>query len=207
ARRRRRPRRDLLHRDVPAARRAVRRHRRRPLHRPPRAARRRLADRRARGGDRVGVRRRGRRLPLQLRDERRRLLGPLGPLLPAAARGDRRVSKLFAFVARPPGVAAHEFWARWERRLAAIEAERRVVNEAIAGASVPGLASSPFDGAIELWGAGDRAELDAAVAELSAPGAIVLRAQESVQFDRGFGAVKFIGLSRRSERFASREEW
>jgi len=117
------------------------------------------------------------------------------------------VSKLFAFVARPPGVAAHEFWARWERRLAAIEAERRVVNEAIAGASVPGLASSPFDGAIELWGAGDRAELDAAVAELSAPGAIVLRAQESVQFDRGFGAVKFIGLSRRSERFASREEW
>ena len=28
-----------------------------------------------------------------------------------------------------------------------------------------------------------------------------------MQFDRGFGAVKFIGLSRRSARFATREDW
>ena len=129
--------------------------------------------------------------------------------------------KLFAFVERRAKLEPEPFWSSWDaelRGLAEASGVRRcVVNRTLPDARVPGLAVSRFDGAIELWledadgPAGDRAwreRLDAAIARLTAPdGAIVVAAEESVQFDRGFGAVKFIGLSRRAERFASQEEW
>ena len=134
------------------------------------------------------------------------------------------MSKLFVFAQRHAELEPQAFWAGWEaelRELAGASGVRRaVINRSIPDAQVPGLAVSRFEGAIELWfegaaalaaTAGDRAwrdSLDAAIARLTAPdGAIVLAAEESVQFDRGFGTVKFIGLSRRAERFASQEEW
>jgi hypothetical protein len=131
------------------------------------------------------------------------------------------MSKLFAFVVRRAELEPEAFWVGWDaelRELTETSAVRRcVVNRSIPDARVPGLGVSHFDGAIELWFeggdglAGDRAwreRLDAAIARLTAPnGAIVLAAEESVQFDRGFGAVKFIGLSRRAERFTTQKEW
>jgi hypothetical protein len=132
------------------------------------------------------------------------------------------VNKLFVFAHRRPELEPAAFWAAWEEQLAGplAGAQRAVANRAIPGAHVPGLELSPFDGAIELWldgaaklaatagDAGWRARLEDAAAALCGPGGtVVLCAQESPQFDRGFGAVKFIGLSRRAARFATREDW
>ena len=99
---------------------------------------------------------------------------------------------------------------------------RAVENRALAAAAVPAFALSAFEGVYELWFDAP-AELDAVLADerwaaaidglasgpaAPSPGTIVLAAEESVQFDRGTaGAVKFMALSRRSDRFVSREEW
>jgi hypothetical protein len=124
------------------------------------------------------------------------------------------VIKLFEFVRRAPGLSQDEFRAAWidHGGNTARRALRYVQNHAIPGAAVPGLTLSDFDCADELWFA-DVEELTAAPperagADLVDPAATIrLVAEESIQFDRGFGKVKFIGLSRRSAEFATREDW
>jgi hypothetical protein len=136
------------------------------------------------------------------------------------------VIKLFAFVKRRQGLthkAFREQWAEFGPRLLEVPeltgtVRRYVQNRAIQGAAVPELTFSDFDGAGELWfetlgeleramgSPGYRAAFQSA--GFLEPGATILLAtEEAVLFDRGFGSVKFIGLSRRSARFATREEW
>jgi len=138
------------------------------------------------------------------------------------------VIKLFVFLKRSAALSHHEFcnrWAEFGRRVLELPeldatVRRLVQNRAIQGASVPELTFSDFDGVGELWfdslgdleaaigSAAYRAALESAAAELfDRERLILLAAEESVQFDRGFGAVKFIGLSRRSSGFATREDW
>jgi hypothetical protein len=135
--------------------------------------------------------------------------------------------KLFAFLKRREGLTHEEFRRAWEAygiRAAAVPgfaatARRYVQNRAIQGARVPELTFSDYDGVGELWVdslADLRSTLEApghqellAVSDtfLDPARTIVLVAEESVQFDRGFGAVKFIGLSRRAASFTTREDW
>ena len=144
ARRRRRARRDVLHRDVPTPR------RRRSS--TSRAAATSTGSSAAGEGWRIVAREAviewacaadGRRVALQLRNERRRRLGPLGPLLPAPAR-DRRMSKLFVFARRRADLEPQAFWAGWEAALRELAAApgvgRALVNRSIPDAQVPGLA-------------------------------------------------------------------
>ena len=137
--------------------------------------------------------------------------------------------KLFVFLRRRPELTPEGFWEAWQSDHALASAESReltrrvrryVQNRAIPGAAIPELTLSDFDGVDELW-FDTLADLTAALEEpatrerraasaaaLTAPGgAIALVAEESVQFDRGFGAVKFIGLSHRAAGFATREDW
>ena len=137
--------------------------------------------------------------------------------------------KLFMFLRRAPGLTREEFWERWHGEHAPLIAEaptvahrvrRYVQNRAIAEAAIPQLVLSDFDGVDELsfdtlddlnatiGEPRDRDRLAASVARLTAPeGTVALVTEESVQFDRGFGAVKLIGLSRRAARFETREDW
>jgi hypothetical protein len=138
------------------------------------------------------------------------------------------VIKLFTFLQRGPELAHGEFRDRWsdfgERLLEVPElaalVRRYVQNRAIQGAAVPELTLSGFDGAGELW-FDSLHDLESAVrlpayraaiasdeARFADPGCTIrLAAEESPQFDRGFGEVKFIGLSKRSAEFATREDW
>jgi hypothetical protein len=134
------------------------------------------------------------------------------------------VTKLFVFLRRRDGLAPDEFHDAWagharaslEASELAARVRRWVQNRALPAAGVPELAFSDFDGVDELW-FDDLAALERALAApgyrpappgLADPGrAIVLAADESVQFDRGFGRVKFIGLSARAARFATRADW
>jgi len=137
--------------------------------------------------------------------------------------------KLFTFLERKPGLTHEEFADYWSTvhgpLVAATPAfgrhvRRYVQNHAITDAAVPELTLSAFDGAGELWfdSVGDleatlgdadhHAALDASAERFVDQGSLIrLVAQESVQWDRGFGRVKFIGLSRRAAAFATREEW
>ncbi|HVW18720.1 MAG TPA: EthD domain-containing protein, partial [Solirubrobacteraceae bacterium] len=91
-------------------------------------------------------------------------------------------------------------------------ARRAVACEAIAGAAVPGMELSELRQVWQLW-FDELGDAEAALADerwrtaLVAGDALALVAREAVQFDRGDGAVKFMALSARSERFATREEW
>jgi hypothetical protein len=136
--------------------------------------------------------------------------------------------KLFAFLKRKPGLTHEEFCRDWERfalrvldvpELAAT-VRRHVQNRALPGAKVPELTLSDFDGAGEFWfdslddlesalrAPGYRALIDSGLGSFVDPASVILlAAQESVQFDRGFGKVKFIGLSRRAASFETREDW
>jgi hypothetical protein len=137
--------------------------------------------------------------------------------------------KLFVFAERRPELAPGEFWTAWRSAFAGLlerdprrSVRRAVENRTIAAPAVSGFEAPTFDGVFEL-SFDDLGELEAVLAGergaatiaglASGPAApssraIVLAAQESVQFDRGTtGAVKFMALSRRSARFASREEW
>jgi hypothetical protein len=138
------------------------------------------------------------------------------------------VIKLFSFLQRRPELTHEEFRDMWsafgERLLDVPELDtlvrRYVQNRAIQGAAVPELTLSGFDGAGELW-FDSLDDLEAAVrlpgyrAAIASDGArfadpvraIRLAAEESPQFDRGFGEVKFIGLSKRSAEFTTREDW
>jgi len=138
------------------------------------------------------------------------------------------VIKLFAFLRRAPGLTFEEFRGRWQETdapvaCAGLDLERHVSryvrNLAIPGAAVPELTLSDFDGVDELWfesldalaaGAGGplaRAPLAPGAERFVDTGSAVrLVAEESMQFDRGFGSVKFIGLSRRHPRF-THDEW
>jgi uncharacterized protein (TIGR02118 family) len=137
--------------------------------------------------------------------------------------------KLFTFLSRKPGLTHEEFCDYWRTAhgplVAATSAfgrhvRRYVQSHAIGGAAVPELTLSAFDGAGELWfdsaddlaatltDADHRAALDASAERFVDPASVIrLVAEESVQWDRGFGRVKFIGLSRRAAAFATREEW
>ena len=96
---------------------------------------------------------------------------------------------------------------------------RYVQNHAIPDPGISGFPPANFDGVAELWF--DTA--DDLVAALRDPSyqdsvassvdrfadrdsTILVAAEESVQFDRGFGEVKFIGLSKRPADF-THDEW
>jgi hypothetical protein len=133
--------------------------------------------------------------------------------------------KLFVFVRRRTGIDDDRFWGEWRGILSQMSADgsviargRLVENRAIAGARVPELTLSHYDGTYELWlsdpdlvtAALKDWDTAASVCEttVSVPGStILLAAEESPQFDRGAGAVKFMGLSRRAATFPTREDW
>jgi uncharacterized protein (TIGR02118 family) len=138
------------------------------------------------------------------------------------------VIKLFVFLKRQPELTHDEFSTYWEETYAPLvtsvpefagKVRCYVQNHALLDAAVPGLALSDFDGAAELW----FDSLDDLTAVLEAPGyrelilpgaeqftdpsgAIRVVAEEAVQFDRGFGKVKFMGLSRRHPSM-THDEW
>jgi hypothetical protein len=128
--------------------------------------------------------------------------------------------KLFDLVKRPPGATRAAFLDAWRnehgarvQEALAGRARRYVQNHQIDGAAVPELVVSGYDVADELWfdsldaledAAGDYARV---VDRSDARDLIRLVCEESVQFDRGFGRMKFIGLSRRAAGFATRDEW
>jgi hypothetical protein len=135
------------------------------------------------------------------------------------------MNKVFVFVRRRPGVDDQRFWGEWRGTLVQLLGDgsiigqgRLVENRAIAGASVPELTLSHFDGTYELWLSDPElvtpalkdwnAVASAIETTVSAPGStILLAAEESLQFDRRTGAVKFMGLSRRAAAFVTREDW
>ncbi len=118
--------------------------------------------------------------------------------------------KLFEFLRRAPGLPQDEFREAWidhggHARRGGV---RYVQNHAIPGAAVPHLTLSDFDCADEHWFRSVKEVAAGADSDLVDPAATIrLVAEESVEFDRGFGKVKFIGLSRRAARFATREDW
>ncbi len=136
--------------------------------------------------------------------------------------------KLFDFLRRKPELTHEEFCAYWRDVHAPLvlgapgvagRVRRYVQNRAIPGAAIPELTLSDFDGVDELWfdslddlasaldAPRDRDPIEASVERFAdARSAIRLAAEEAVQFDRGFGSVKFIGLSRRHPEL-SHEEW
>ena len=136
--------------------------------------------------------------------------------------------KLFVFLKRKPELSDDEFWRYWFETHAPLmtgqpafqrHVKRYVVNRTLPGAAIPELTLSDLDGAGELWFerfddltamVGDPAftgPVGADVARFAeAARTILLVCEESVQFDRGFGAVKFIGLSRRHPSLGH-DEW
>jgi hypothetical protein len=137
------------------------------------------------------------------------------------------VIKLFAFLKRRDGLTQDEFRDAWRslhapRVLdsAAFSRVRRYVqNDAILEPGIEAFAVSAFDGVGELWfdSADDLAATlaDPSVGAVVEPSLdrftdraaqILVAAEESIQFDRGFGTVKFLGLSRRPAGF-THEEW
>ncbi len=138
------------------------------------------------------------------------------------------MTKLFVFLKRRPRLSPDEFFRYWHDVHAPLLLEdpdfaRRargyVLNVAIPGAQVPGLELSDFDGVAEVWfdgldellaavgSAGHRSAGRSSAERFVDPGrSLRLVAEDAVQFDRGFGRVKFIGLSRRHPAM-SHEEW
>ena len=135
--------------------------------------------------------------------------------------------KLFVFVRAAPGLAPEAFWRAWGAAFADLLATgpgrmagRAIENRAVTEAGPPELPLSQFDGAYELW-FDDLAPVEAVLADsrcreclekqavgVTEPAStLILVAQEAVVFDRGFGAVKFMGLSRRAATFTTREDW
>lgn len=137
------------------------------------------------------------------------------------------MTKLFVFLQAAAGIDPELFWRDWERVVTGLlasgpgrDARRVVENRAVTEPGPPGLTLSPFGGAYELW-FDEASQLESLLADgnwretlhgrpadvTGTERALVLAAVEAVQFDRGFGAVKFMGLSRRAPAFADREEW
>lgn len=127
--------------------------------------------------------------------------------------------KLFAFLKRKPELSHEAFCEYWQAVHAPLVlgaqplgryVRRYVQNHAIMDPAISGFPVAGFDGVAELW----LESVEDLTAVLESPsyrdviapsieriadraGTIVVAAEESVQFDRGFGDVKFIGLSRR----------
>lgn len=136
--------------------------------------------------------------------------------------------KLFVFVKRAPGLGDDELWSHWLNVHAPLvagsaaferHARRYVVNRALPGARIPGMTLSDLDGAAELWfdslddlaaladDPGFAGPVEADMAAFADPSrTIQLVCREAEQFDRGFGTVKFMGLSRRHPSM-SHDEW
>lgn len=136
--------------------------------------------------------------------------------------------KVFSFLARRPGFTHEEFLRRWseeaaEARSAAAAIDehvrRHVHNHPVTDPAIPGFPLADLDGCAETW-FDDPETASAALAipsvrQLAIPAGdfadpactIVVAAQEAVQFDHGWGEVKFVGLSRRGQAFTSHEEW
>jgi len=138
------------------------------------------------------------------------------------------VIKLFAFLRRRAELTHAEFCSGWlDVHAEAVKdtpafsrhVRRYVQNHALADVDISGLPTAHFDGAAELWfeTLGDLTEAlgEPSFGEVIAPSigrfadrksTIMVAAEEAVQFDRGFGEVKFIGLSRRAPAF-THDEW
>jgi uncharacterized protein (TIGR02118 family) len=137
------------------------------------------------------------------------------------------VIKLFVFLKRRAGLDEEEFWRHWlERHVPLVRdrdvfrrrARRYVVNRALR-VELPELTLSDLDGAAEFWFESlddlralvadpTTRDVEADVARFADPErTIFLTCREAVQFDRGFGRVKFVGLSRRAPGFAARDDW
>ena len=136
--------------------------------------------------------------------------------------------KLFAFLKRKPGLTREEFFHYWRDVHAPLLLDdtafvryvrRCVLNLAISGSEVPVMTFSDFDGVAEVWfetladlleavGTPGHQEVSASSTDrfVDRSSSIRLAAEESIQFDRGFGKVKFIGLSRRHPEW-SHDEW
>ena len=135
--------------------------------------------------------------------------------------------KLFIFLKRAPMLTDEALWTHWLDVRAPLvarvpacreRAHRYVVNRALHEVAILELTLSDLDGADELWFdnlddlravIGDpafSAAVQADVAFLDPTRTIVLPCQESVQFERGFGSVKFMGLSRRHPSLGH-DEW
>jgi len=138
------------------------------------------------------------------------------------------VIKLFAFLKRKPALSHEAFCEYWQAVHAPVVlgaqplaryVRRYVQNHAIMDPAISGFPVADFDGVAELW----LENVEDLTAVLESPsyrdviapsidriadraGTIVVAAEESVQFDRGFGDVKFIGLSRRPAGM-THDEW
>jgi uncharacterized protein (TIGR02118 family) len=138
------------------------------------------------------------------------------------------VIKLFVFLKRKPDLSHDEFSTYWKEThgplVAGVEqfssrVRCYVQNHAILDVDVPGLVLSEYDGAAEFWADSVedltiafadpplRAAIESSAERFVEPGSVIrVVAEEAVQFDRGFGKVKFMGLSRRHPSM-SHDEW
>lgn len=136
--------------------------------------------------------------------------------------------KLFHFLKGKPGLGREQFRSSWENDYRSavlgtaefVSALRRYVqNYAIAEPGIPVFKLSEFEVCDEFWfqsledltsafnHPSYRASIEPAAERLAdRASAIAVVADESPQFDRGFGKVKFIGLSKRAPTF-SHDEW
>lgn len=136
--------------------------------------------------------------------------------------------KLFSFVQRRPELSPGMFRTAWSEEHGSLvsampgldgRVRRYVQSFAIPGAHVPELTFSSFDCVdslafdtvgdltAALGGAGALARIDESAARfVDRERTIHLVAEESPQWDRGFGRVKFVGLSRRHPSM-THEEW
>lgn len=135
-------------------------------------------------------------------------------------------TKVFSFVCRREGLSRGEFLERWRdeaRRVADTAQFRRHVsryvhNEPLPDAVLAGFSAAHFDGVAEAW-FDDARSAETALAEpvlhsmlvggvgLCDPArGVVVAAEEALQFDHGWGEVKFVGLSRRGAGFGH-DEW
>ncbi len=137
------------------------------------------------------------------------------------------MNKLCVIVQGRPEIAGEELWTQLDHELSELcsgpgarHIRRAAASSRIAGASVPGVSVSEYDGMLEFWFAGP-GRLDATASDPVWRGrldevlgrhtiterTILLATQEVLQLDRGAGAVKVVGLAHRSERFATHDEW
>jgi hypothetical protein len=126
--------------------------------------------------------------------------------------------KLFAFLRRAAGLEHETFLARWRPLPIGRRATRYVQNHVLQEPGLP-LVHTEFDCVDELWFESLESLTDA-LADLAGrevlpvsledvvdrPRSVLLACEEAVQFDRGFGKVKFIGLPRRHPSM-THDEW
>jgi uncharacterized protein (TIGR02118 family) len=137
------------------------------------------------------------------------------------------VIKLFTFLRRKPELSHEGFCEYWQAVHAPLVlgaqplaryVRRYVQNHAIMEPAISGFPVADFDGVGEFWFESVEdltAVLDGPYRDVIAPSidrisdraaTIVVAAEESAQFDRGFGDVKFIGLSKRPASMAH-DQW